>query len=153
VGVRGFSLIETLTAITILGYALLALAPLVMTTRRVNSESRHLTAATLLALDKIEDLRSAAITAASPSDALDRNAPGFCDFFDALGTPLGGGGAVPIGTAFVRRWSIALPSLTPGAETTIRVSVIPQPAGASPRSGVRRYRGEVQLAAVIARGA
>jgi type II secretory pathway pseudopilin PulG len=152
--VRGFSLLETLTAIVVLGCALLALAPLVTRTRDVNAESRHLTTATLLALDKIEDLRAGAIPGPSPIDALDRNVPGFCDFFDALGTALGSGsGGIPAGTAFVRRWSIAMPAPVPGAETTIRVSVIPQRAGASVRQGAARYRGEVRLAALIARGA
>jgi hypothetical protein len=42
----------------------------------------------------------------SPDDSLATNEPGYCDFLDASGRPLGTGRAPPAGTAIVRRWSI-----------------------------------------------
>jgi prepilin-type N-terminal cleavage/methylation domain-containing protein len=53
----GFSLIEILIALVILGFSLLALAGLMATTTRNNSLGGHLTEAATLAQNKLEQLR------------------------------------------------------------------------------------------------
>jgi prepilin-type N-terminal cleavage/methylation domain-containing protein len=134
----GFSLIEVLVATAILAAAIGALAQLPIIAVRANAEARTATVTTLLAAQKMEQLRGLAwgidalglpvsdvstdLTSSpplagagvgltpSPSDALQRNTPGYCDFLDANGRSLGGG-LPPPGAFYVRRWSIdALPS-------------------------------------------
>jgi Tfp pilus assembly protein PilV len=148
--VRGFSLVEALAALVILACAVLALVPLVAMSSGANGEARHLTTATLLALDKIEALRASGAFTASPPGALDQNTAGFCDFFDAFGVALAGSaGSVPVGTAFVRRWSVAIAAGTPPRQATIQVAVMPFASGVSRRRATARQRGEVRLAALI----
>jgi type II secretory pathway pseudopilin PulG len=151
--VRGFSLVETLTAIVILACALLALAPLMTMGTGASGQARSITTATLLAVDSVEALRHSGALVASPADALDRNAPGFHDFFDPSGAPIvaGGGGAVPAGAAFVRRWSIAITGAPLTDQITIQVAVMPLSAGGAMRRATARHRGEVRLAAIIGR--
>jgi len=54
----GFTLIETLIALIILSFALLALAGLMVTTTRNNSAGGQMTVAATLAQDKLEELRA-----------------------------------------------------------------------------------------------
>lgn len=42
----------------------------------------------------------------SPSDSLERNTPGFVDFLDANGVWVGTGNEPPAAAVFIRRWSI-----------------------------------------------
>jgi prepilin-type N-terminal cleavage/methylation domain-containing protein len=130
----GFSLIEVLVAVTILTVALTALAQLFAVSTRANSSAKATTHATLLAQQKMEQLRSLAwgfdafgtpLTdsttdiavvpesahggaglSPSPSDALRRNTTGYVDYLDGSGTVLGTGTTPPAGTVYVRRWSV-----------------------------------------------
>ncbi len=54
---KGFTMIEVLIALVILSVALLALAGLMIYTTRSNSFGNHMTEATTLAQDKLEELR------------------------------------------------------------------------------------------------
>lgn len=54
---KGFSLIEALVAMVILGIALLALAGLMVSTTKNNSFGGHMTEAATFAQDKLEELR------------------------------------------------------------------------------------------------
>lgn len=134
----GFSLLEVLVATSILAAAIGALAQLPIIAVRANAAARTATAASLLAAQKMEQLRALAwgtdayglpisdistdLTVSppragegvgltpSPGDALLRDTPDYCDFLDANGQSLGGGPAPP-SAFYVRRWSIdALPS-------------------------------------------
>jgi len=58
----GFTLIETLIALFILSFALLALAGLMVTTTRNNSVGGHMTEAATLAQDKLEEFRATPLT-------------------------------------------------------------------------------------------
>ena len=121
---RGFTLLEVLVATTLLFVAVAALAGLSVMATQANAHAKTTTFAALLAARKIEELRalswgydalgnprSDSGLAASPSDALDQNTSGYCDFLDPGGALLGGGTSPPTQTAFVRRWSIQpLPS-------------------------------------------
>ena len=57
----GFTLIETLIALIILSFALLALAGLMVTTTKNNSAGGHMTEATTFAQDILEGLRATPI--------------------------------------------------------------------------------------------
>jgi type II secretory pathway pseudopilin PulG len=120
----GFTLLEVLVATTLLFVAVASLAGLSVMATQANAHAKSTTFAALLAARKIEALRalpwgydalgnprSDAGLATSPSDALEQNTSGYCDFLDASGVSLGGGVSPPAQTAFVRRWSIQpLPS-------------------------------------------
>jgi type IV pilus modification protein PilV len=54
---RGFTLVETLVALVVLAVGLLAIAQMGVTYVRANTQSQQLSAATVLAQDKMEQLR------------------------------------------------------------------------------------------------
>ncbi len=131
---HGFSLVEVLVAMTILIVAVTALAQLSSVSARANANAKATTFASMLAAQKMEQLRaltwgfdavgaplsdlttditvfppqagSGAGLSLSPAGALGDNSAGYCDFLDASGTSLGGGTTPPAGAVFVRRWSI-----------------------------------------------
>lgn len=109
---RGFSLIEVLVATSIVAVGVTALAQLFVVAISANYRAKAATFAAVLAQQKMEQLRSVpwgldgfGLTP-SPPDVLDRNTPGYCDFVDGNGNPLGSGFAPPNGTVYVRRWSV-----------------------------------------------
>jgi prepilin-type N-terminal cleavage/methylation domain-containing protein len=116
---RGFSLLEVLIAIAIVTLVLAAIAPLFALSVHANTAARTITVATLLAAAKMEQLRSLPWAfdasgrpiddprlAPSPSDALQRNTAGFCDFVDGAGRLLGETTTPSPGAVYLRRWSI-----------------------------------------------
>ncbi len=84
---NGFTLIETLIALFILAFALLALAGLMVTTTRNNSFGGHMTEAATLAQDKLEELRT------TPFD-------GIVSYHDSM--------TGNQGIQYARNWNIAL---------------------------------------------
>jgi prepilin-type N-terminal cleavage/methylation domain-containing protein len=136
---QGFSLLEVLVATTVFTVAVAGLAEICVIASRANSTARAITAASMLAASKMEQLRALTwgfdefaaplgdfttdLTVSpempnvgvglspSPPAALARNTAGYCDFLDAAGHWLSGGAVPPAGAVFVRRWSIEpLPS-------------------------------------------
>jgi prepilin-type N-terminal cleavage/methylation domain-containing protein len=136
---RGFSLLEVLVAMAVFAVAVAGLAEMCAAATRANSTAGATTAASLLAAQKMEQLRALtwgfdALAArlsdtttdvsvspeapnvgvglsASPPSALARNTAGYCDFLDAAGRSLGGGTVPPPSAIFARRWSVEpLPS-------------------------------------------
>ena len=135
----GFTLVETMIATTVLAGALMLLGEVVLAATRATGDAAALSYATVLAAQKLEQLRTLAMNvdasglavtdtstntaavpeaaiggtglAPSPASAADVNTAGYVDFLDGAGVSLGGGGAQPTGAVYVRRWSIlALPS-------------------------------------------
>ncbi len=130
----GFSLVETIIATSLLATALVSVAQLLAIGISANATARNGTLATILAQQKLEQLRglvwgfdpsglpvsdvstNTAVTPESPTggtglqpsppDTLWRTTDGYVDYLDAQGLVLGGGSSVPEGTAYVRRWSI-----------------------------------------------
>jgi prepilin-type N-terminal cleavage/methylation domain-containing protein len=122
----GFSLVETLVAVTILAVALASLAQLFGVAAAANQRARRTTLASLLARQKMEELRSLAWDAApgpSPAGVLETDVDGYCDFLDALGQRFDSP-ATSAGAAFVRRWSIEGFGTDPGRGTVLRVVVV-----------------------------
>ena len=87
----GFSLIESLVACALLATALLSIGHLSTTANILLMDSRARTEATLLALAKLEELRSSAAPAAG------------ADRVDTRGLPVAPGSP----RVFERRWSVA----------------------------------------------
>jgi prepilin-type N-terminal cleavage/methylation domain-containing protein len=127
----GFSLMEVLVAIAILGVALSALVPLLAMCAASNAASNDATNASVLAADKMEALRSLAFDdpgmARSPPGSLDADLTGYFDTIDAR---------------FVRRWSIDPLPANPDDGVVVQVIVRPVTG-----------RGEVRLAGVRLRSA
>ena len=132
---RGFSFLEVMVAAAVLGGAVLSVAQLFAAATASTADARSVSEGTVLAWQKVEQLRSLAFTnddaggpitdttpdtaadperafggtglSVSPDDALDRDVPGYVDYLDARGEPLGGGTPPPPGTRYRRRWAIA----------------------------------------------
>jgi prepilin-type N-terminal cleavage/methylation domain-containing protein len=145
---RGFSLIEVLVAIGIIVVLITSVSQLFAVATRSNVDARVRTAATLLATEKLEELRelafgfdsqgatltdvttdaSAAVmtaggTGLTPGGSLDQNVAGYADYLDLFGrrTDLARAG-------FVRRWAIApLPTDTANG-LVLSVVVLPRRA-------------------------
>jgi prepilin-type N-terminal cleavage/methylation domain-containing protein len=157
-GEKGFSLVETLIATTIMTVALAALAQLFALSTRNNQSARSTTFAATLAQQKMEQLRSLTwgfdilglpITdlttdiadvppsetdgkglSPSPTDSLRKNYAGYCDFLDEHGQSLGTDDEPPPGTMYIRRWSIEPLPANPNNTIVLQVMVT-----------VRRNRG------------
>ena len=127
-------LVETLIATLLLSGCLVAVAQLFVASTQANAIARSTTFATVLAGQKLEQLRSLTwghdiaglrLTDAtsdvtrvpdcptggtgltpSPPGALRANTPGFVDYLDAQGRWVGTGATVAPGAVYIRRWSI-----------------------------------------------
>ena len=148
---RGFTLVETLVATTIMTVALASLAQLFLISTKSNQSARLTSVASVLAQQKMEQLR--ALTwgfdtiglplsdntsdlavvperatggpglTPSPDGVLRRNVDGYCDYLDAGGQSLGGGTNPPPNTVYVRRWSVEPLPTNPNNTLILQVMV------------------------------
>ena len=120
---------------------LCALVKLVCVSTNSNAEARRLSLASILARQKVEELRALGLDLSpQPAASLDANTAGLCDFLNEYGQSLGTGQAAPPGTIYVRRWSIVPLPDDPAESMVLQVVVVPTvwhgatlPAGADPR--------------------
>ena len=179
----GFSILEVLVAIAIMTVAVAGLAQMVAISTRANVSARATTYTSLLAQQKMEQLRSLTwgfdvmglpVTdttsdiavvperpsggrglSPSPGSSLDESVDGYCDFIDKFGRPLGGGTVPPAGTAYVRRWSIE--PLPGNPDNTLVLQVLVMRWGSRNAAAVwstgRRAPGEAWLVSVKTRKA
>lgn len=176
---RGFSLVEALLAVTVTTLAVSALVQLAILSARANDLAESTTFAAVLASQKLEQLRALTWTfdqdgapisdtstdttmaperlsggtglAPSPTNALLRSTPGYCDFLDASGLSLGGSTTPPARAAFVRRWSIGLVG---AATDTLVIQVSVMRVRGQNRVGdtiARRLPGEVRMTGIKTR--
>ena len=132
---RGFSLVEVVIALGILTGVSLGVAQLFAASTNANRVARNRTSTTVMAEQKMEQLRSLdwgfdlqgqglPVTDTStnlavyphkndgsglnpsPSDTLLRNTAGFVDYLDANGAWVGAGDNPTAGAAYIRRWAI-----------------------------------------------
>jgi|SRR6185436_5248692 type II secretory pathway pseudopilin PulG len=182
-GERGFSLLEVLFATTMLVVGVAGLAQLFALSTRTNTSARATTFASVLAQQKMEQLRgltwgfdtlglpltdtSTNIAAAvesptggtgltpSPTGTLGSNTNGYVDYLDATGKSLGSGSNPPQGTVFVRRWSIEPLPTNPNNTLVLQVLVFRN--GNRPTAdntvGVKRLPDEARIISVKTRKA
>jgi hypothetical protein len=124
---HGFSIVEAAAAIAIMTGGIVALAQLLAIATTNNRLARNTSVTTLLAEQKMEELRAASWDTVSPSpgDSLDADRAGFVDYVDEHGAVLTSGGSPPSGTVYVRRWSIAPLPVDPGRTCVLQVLVTP----------------------------
>lgn len=149
---RGFSLIETVVAVSLLAVGVSALAQVAASAARASLGARRADAAQLAAREKLEQLRALTFTRdadgavltdtstdlsatpqasrgghglASSGDTLLSNVAGYCDFLDGEGGWLSGGTTPPSGAVWVRRWSI---QPVPGLPESLLLQVVILPA-------------------------
>jgi prepilin-type N-terminal cleavage/methylation domain-containing protein len=105
---RGFSLVEAIIAVSIVVVALVPLAQLAATAVRNGFMARTRTTTTILAEQKMEELR------ALPWGALGATGKGV-DYLDDSGAPICPGATASCdGTVYVRKWSAALSTFNNG---------------------------------------
>lgn len=180
-GEAGFSLVETLISVGLLATVALSVAQLTAVATQANLNAKGQTSSTLLAEQKMEQLRSltwgydAAGTGLpdsdtttnlaqdppsatgsglnpSPANTLRTNVAGYHDFLDAYGTRVGTGGTPPATTAYVRRWSVEPLPTNPNNTLILQVQVTPIARDAA-RTTNARFRDEVRLVGVKTRKA
>lgn len=151
---RGFSLVEVLISLGLLTAVSIGVAQLFAVSGRANLTARGLTSTTAMAEQKMEQLRSLtwgyatdgtglpisdttsnlSVTPAtatgsglnpSPSNALNENVPGFCDFLDAGGNWVGAGTTAPSTAVYIRRWAIVPLPTNPNNTLVLQVLVTP----------------------------
>lgn len=149
---RGFSILETLMATTLMVVAVASLGQLFALSTQRNTSSKNTTFAAVLAQQKMEQLRSlrwgfdtlglptsdtttdttvVPETAAggtglspSPTNTLQQNTLGYVDYLDARGRTLGGTTTVAPATAvYIRRWMIEPLPTNPNNTIVIQVLV------------------------------
>jgi prepilin-type N-terminal cleavage/methylation domain-containing protein len=151
---RGFSLVEVVVAMGILTAVSLGVAQLFATATRSNIIAKGQTSTTVLAQQKMEQIRSLTWgfdtsgeglplsdttsnlsvfpTAKnghgldpSPANSLESNTTGFVDFVDAGGGWVGTGLTPPSSAVYIRRWSIQPLPTNPNNTLVIQVLVTP----------------------------
>ena len=182
-GEAGFSLVEVLLATTLLTVAVAALAQLFAISTRANSSARASTFTTVLAQQKMEQLRSLTwgfdslglpltdtstnVTAAvetptggtgltpSPAGTIGQNTAGYCDYLDANGQSLGGGANAPANAVYLRRWSIEPLPTNPNNTLVLQVLVARnRPRNAADQTtSVNRLPDEARIISVKTRKA
>jgi len=180
---RGFSLLEVLVATTVLTASLAALAQLFTIATRANSSAMATTCATVLAQEKMEQLRSLTwgfdtlglpltdtstdLTAASergtggtglspsPPNTLSQDIEGYVDYLDTFGRALDRGPAPPEGAVYIRRWSVEPLPTNPGNTIVIQVRVTRRRTRgtADTAAGLRRQPDEAHVISVKTRKA
>jgi hypothetical protein len=147
----GFSLLEVTIAVCIMAGALVTLGQMLGISVANNRSAQGLTYATVLAEQKVEQLRGLSLgfdtvgssvtdtttntaapvetstggtgLSASPAGTLTRNTDGWVDYVDRSGNVLGGGSSPPPKTAYIRRWAIEPLATNPDNTVTIQVLV------------------------------
>ena len=150
-GAAGFSLLEVVVATFIMAGALVLLGQMLGVSVTNNQTARRLTYSTVLAEQKMEQLRGLSWgvdslglpvsdtntntaspvesptggtgLSASPSGTLTRNTAGWVDYLDRLGNVLGGGPSLRSKTAYIRRWAIEPLPANPDNTLVIEVLV------------------------------
>lgn len=150
-GDDGFSILEVLVATTVLTVALAALAQLFGISTRANASAKNTTYASVLAGQKMEQLRgltwgfdplglpltdsttNIAVVpesptgghglSPSPAGSLGRNSEGYCDFIDKSGNWLGGCKTPLLDAYYVRRWAVEPLPTNPNNTIVLQVLV------------------------------
>ena len=177
----GSTLVEVILATLVMTSGVLAMIQLVSVSTANNVFSRNTTVATILAVQKLEQLRALAWgvganglpisdlstdTAVdpespiggtglqiSPAGSLLQNTPGFVDYLNVSGQIVGGGSRAPQGALYTRRWSIE-PAVGDPDALILQVVVTPRRnSGAANRGAAGRLPGEARVVTLKGRKA
>jgi len=151
---QGTSLIEALVASLIMTTGVATMAQLFSLSIASNAAARRSTIATVLAEQKIEQLRVEAAVAgsafpASPPSSLDQSTDGFVDHLGVDGRVVSTSTQPPAQAIYTRRWSVEPITADPDAPVVIQVIV-------AQRAGLRRAsrtRGDFRVATLATRSA
>ena len=178
----GFTLVEVAGALLLLAVAAAGVAGLVAVSQRAALAARLQTSATVLAIEKLEQLRAlrwASAGAATQSDlttnlsvdppatgggglapsppgTLQADTAGYVDYLDPSGRWLAGGTTTPPpGAAYVRRWSIEPLADDPADTRILRVRVLTSARSRSAAGGGagRPAPGDVLMLTLLTRKA
>ena len=179
----GFSLLEAIIATGLMAGALASLGQMFALSISNNVTARSGTYATVLAEQKMEQLRgltwgfdtlglpisdTSTNTALavesptggtglspSPANALTSRVAGYVDYLDQFGNIIGGGTTLPAKTIYIRRWSIEPLPVNPNNTLILQVLVTKRVnRGTADSDGsVRRLRDEARLMSVKTRKA
>src|SRR5262245_3850509 len=115
-----------MVAISIVAVALTALAQLVLIAAQADVDARRASFASILASQKIEELRSLGDDLVPQGSALlNADIAGACDFLDEYGRSLGTGSTPRPGTVYIRRWSVEAIAFDPDT-FVVQVAVFPR---------------------------
>jgi type II secretory pathway pseudopilin PulG len=175
----GFSLIETMISVGLLSMAAVSVVQMFALATHANVNAKAQTSATLIAEQKMEQLRSLTwefTTGAadpttsdtttnlahdppgtdggglspSPAGALVTSAAGYHDYVNESGATLGSGGAAPAGAIYIRRWAVTRLPGDPDHTLVLQVGVTPMSREGT-RDGVVRLRDEARLVTIKTR--
>ena len=178
----GFSLVEVMVATGLLVTALVTLAQLFVISTRSNIGSHNTTYASVLAQQKLEELRAldwgydtqglplsdtttnttvspetpngGTGLSPSPSTTLQQNTAGWVDYVDSFGNKLGTGATPPDKTIYTRRWSITPLPTNPNNTLVIQVLVTRNNnRGVADQGAVMRLPEEARMITVKTRKA
>jgi prepilin-type N-terminal cleavage/methylation domain-containing protein len=144
----GFTLIETLVAVSLLAVGIGGLAQVLLAGHRAQRVAATTTMAALLAVERLEELRSRPMPTLGGS--IDQDVAGFVDRFDARGRLLVGA-AGEEQAALMRRWSVQAFAAAPAATLLVQVRVVPGGLGTAGARALGRLPGEVRLATLLVR--
>ena len=142
----GFSLAETLIAVALLIGALLSLAQLFSAATAIVTTAHHLTAGSVLAAQKLEELRN--VVSGSPS-AIDTD--GGIDYVDRVGMAASPGIDASTQVTYTRRWWIRPLAADPDHVSVIQVVVTPGAVREGTPAPIERRADEVVLVTMQAR--
>jgi type II secretory pathway pseudopilin PulG len=179
----GFSLAETIIATGIMAASIAGLGQLFAISVLSNRTARNTTFASVLATQKIEQLRGLTYgfdtlglpltdtstnlavnplsptggkgLSPSPTGALRANTDGYVDYLDVYGKTVGTGGTtIPNGTTYIRRWSIEPLPTNPNNTVVLQVMVTRSTnRGSADRGTVDRLPDEARIITVKTRKA
>jgi prepilin-type N-terminal cleavage/methylation domain-containing protein len=176
----GFTLVEVCVAMALLALAASGLAHMCAVAIRATQEARLQTSTTVLAGQKLEELRGLRWTvaadgsrvsdrttdlavdpaagggrglSASPADSLDANVPGCVDYLTAGGEWAGTGPAPPATARYLRRWSIR--PLPEDPDDTLILQVLVTTVERDRRAATPRQRlaGDALVTSILTRRA
>jgi len=178
----GTTLVEVLIATVVLLTGVLAMAQMFILSTKNNVTSRNDTLATVLAEQKLEQLRALAYgfdmaglpvsdintdtsvsppaadggtgLQPSPATALQENTAGFVDHLDHYGAVVGNAVAAPATAQYTRRWSVEPLPTNPNNTLILQVLVTPvRNRGAADQGNVARLQGEARVMTIKTRKA
>ncbi len=174
----GFTLVEICVAMALLVVAATGVAHMFGVAVRATQRARVETSATVLASQKVEQLRALLWTiaadgsprsdwttnaalepfasggaglAASPSNSLDGNVTGYVDYLDARGDWVGTGATPPVTARYIRRWNIRPLPESPEHALVLRVLVTSVEQDRQARTPRERLAGDALITTVLSR--